>query len=47
MLTQRKEKAESTLRDIEDEQESIRKELGEQPQSDLDLSELKAVIASV
>jgi len=47
LLTQRKEKAESTLRDIEDEQESIRKELGEQPQSDLDLSELKAVIASV
>jgi vacuolar-type H+-ATPase subunit I/STV1 len=31
----------------EDEQASIRKELGEQPQSDLDLSELKAVIASV
>ena len=47
LLTQRKEKAESTLRDIEDEQESIRKELGEQPQSDLDLSDLKAVIASV
>jgi uncharacterized protein YhaN len=46
LLTQKKAKAGSTLRDIEDEQEAIRNELGNQPQSSLDLSELKATIAS-
>jgi len=46
LLTQKKEKAESTLRDIEDEQDSFRNEFDEQPQSDLDLSELKAAIAA-
>ena len=46
LLTQKKEKAESTLRDIRDEQESLKNEFGEQPQSDLDLSELKASIAT-
>ena len=46
LLTQKKEKAVSTLRDIKDEQESIRNQLGKQPQSNLDLSELKATIAS-
>ncbi len=46
LLTQKKVKAGSTLRDIEDDQESIRNELGKQPQSNLDLSELKATIAS-
>jgi len=45
LLTQKKEKAESTLRDIKDEQESLKNEFGEQPQSDLDLSKLKASIA--
>ena len=45
LLTQKKEKAEATLRDVEDDQESIKKELGEQSQSNLDLSELKAAIA--
>ncbi|MEA2013915.1 MAG: AAA family ATPase [Thermodesulfobacteriota bacterium] len=46
LLTQKKENAESTLRDIKDEQESRKNEFGEQPQSDLDLSELKASIAT-
>ncbi len=46
LLTQKKEKAEATLRDIEDEQESLKNEFDEQPQSDLDLSELKASIAA-
>lgn len=46
LLIQKKEKAESTLRDIEDTQESLRSEFGELPQSDLDLSELKAAIAA-
>jgi uncharacterized protein YhaN len=45
LLTQKKEKAEATLRDVEDEQESIKKKLREQSQSNLDLSELKAAIA--
>jgi uncharacterized protein YhaN len=45
LLTQKKEKAEATQRDVEDEQESIKKELGEQSQSNLDLSELKAAVA--
>ena len=46
LLNQKKEKAEATLRDVEDEQESIKKELGEQAQSNLDLSELKAAVAA-
>ena len=46
LLNQKKEKADATLRDVEDEQESIKKELGEQPQSNLDLSELKAAVAA-
>jgi uncharacterized protein YhaN len=46
LLNQKKEKAEATLRDIEDEQESIKNEFDEQPKLDLDLSELKASIAA-
>ena len=46
LLNQKKEKAEATLRDVEDEQESIKKELGELSQSNLDLSDLKAAVAS-
>jgi len=45
LLSQNKEKTKSTLRDIENEQELIKKELGEQSQSNLDLSELKAAIS--
>ena len=45
-LTSKKDTAVATLRDIEDDQESIRNELGKQPQSDLDLSELKATIVT-
>ncbi len=45
LLNQKKEKAEATLRDVEDEQETIKKELGGQAQSNLDLSELKAAVA--
>ena len=45
LLNQKKKKAEATLRDVEDEQERLKKELGEQAQSDLDLSELKAAVA--
>jgi uncharacterized protein YhaN len=45
LLNQKREKAEATLRDVEDEQESLKKELGEQSQSNLVLSELKAAIA--
>ncbi|MEA3416331.1 MAG: AAA family ATPase [Thermodesulfobacteriota bacterium] len=46
LLNQKKETAEATLRDVEDEQETIKKELGEQAQSNLDLCELKAAIAA-
>ena len=46
LLNQKKGKAEATLRDVEDEQETIKKELGEQAQSNLDLSELKAAVAA-
>ncbi|MBL7185942.1 MAG: AAA family ATPase [Phycisphaerae bacterium] len=46
LLNQKKEKAEATLRDVEDEQESNKKKLGEQAQSNLDLSELKASVAA-
>jgi len=45
LLNQKKEKAEATLRDVADEQETIKQELGEQAPSDLDLSELKAAVA--
>jgi uncharacterized protein YhaN len=45
LLNQKKEKAEATLRDVEDEQETIREELGKQAVSNLDLSELKAASA--
>jgi uncharacterized protein YhaN len=45
LLNQKKEKAEVTLQGVEDEQELMKKELGEQAQSDLDLSKLKAAIA--
>ncbi len=45
LLSQKKEKAAATLRDVEDEQEAIKQELGEQPPSNLDLSELKAAVA--
>jgi uncharacterized protein YhaN len=45
LLNQKKEKAEATLRDVEDEQETIKKELGKLAQSNLDLSELKAAVA--
>ena len=45
LLNQKREKAGETLRDVKDEQESIRKELGEKSRSSLDLSELKASIA--
>jgi len=46
LLNQKKENAEATLRDVEDEQETIKKELDEQAQSNLDLRELKAAVAS-
>jgi uncharacterized protein YhaN len=46
LLNQKKETAEATLRDIEDEQELIKKALGEQADSILDLGELKAAIAA-
>lgn len=46
LLNQKKETAEATLRDAEDEQETIKKELSEQAQSNLDLSELKAAVAA-
>ena len=45
LLNQNKEKAEATLRDVEDEQEKVKQELGAQAQSHLDLSELKAAVA--
>ncbi len=45
LLNQKKEKAEATLRDVEDEQKTIRKELAEKTQSNLDLSELKAAVS--
>ena len=44
LLNQKKEKAEATLREVEDEQETIKKELAEQAQSSLELSELKAAV---
>jgi uncharacterized protein YhaN len=46
LLNQKKEKAEASLRGIEDEQETFRKELGAQTQSSFNLSELKAAVAA-
>ncbi len=46
LLDQKKENAEAALRDVEDEQETIKKELDEQAQSNLDLNELKATVAA-
>ena len=46
LLAQKKEKAEAALRDARDELEGLRKELGEQEKSDLDLGELKATVAA-
>lgn len=46
LLDQEKENAEATLRDVKDEQETIKKELSEQTQSNLNLSELKAAVAT-
>ena len=46
LLNQKKEKAEGTLRDVEDEQELIKKELAELSVSNLDLIKLKATIAA-
>jgi uncharacterized protein YhaN len=46
LLNQKKENIEATLRDVEDEQETIKKELHEQVQSNLDLNELKAAVAA-
>ena len=46
LLNQKKETAEATLRDVKDEQATIKKELGERAQSNLDLSELKAAVAA-
>lgn len=46
LLEQKKENAEVILRDFEDEQEVTKKDLDEQAQSNLDLRELKAAVAS-
>ena len=45
LLNQKKDKAEATLLNVRDEQETIKKEIGHQAQSKLDLSELKAAVA--
>jgi len=45
LLVQNREQAEASLRDIEDERKSLQSELNSSPQSDLDLKDLKAVIA--
>jgi len=47
LLTQKKEQAEASLKDIKDKQESLRNDFNDKPQSKLDLKELKAVIAEV
>ncbi|MCP4605365.1 MAG: AAA family ATPase, partial [Proteobacteria bacterium] len=46
LLNQKEENAQTTLRDGEDEQELIKKELGAQSQSNLELNELKAAVAA-
>lgn len=45
LLNQDNENTKTTLQDVEDEQEAIKKELGEQAQLNLNLIELKAAIA--
>lgn len=45
LLVQNKELAEASIRDIEDERKSLRSELDNNLQSDIDLKELKATIA--
>ncbi|MGD8662718.1 MAG: AAA family ATPase [Desulfobacterales bacterium] len=45
LLNQKKDETEAALRNVRDEQEAIKKELGDQVQSNLDLSELKAAVA--
>ena len=46
LLKQKKENAEATLQDVKEEQEAIKKELGEQAQSNFDVSELKATVVA-
>ena len=46
LLNQKREKAEATLRDVQNEQKSIRKAQGQQTQSDIDLRGLKASVAA-
>lgn len=46
LLNQKKDKAEATLLNVRDEQEAIKRGLGDQAQSNLDLSELKAAVAT-
>jgi uncharacterized protein YhaN len=46
ILNQKKENAEATLRDVEDELETIKKDLAGLSHSNLDLSELKAAVAA-
>jgi uncharacterized protein YhaN len=46
LLTHKKEQAEATLKDIEDEQELLRSKFVEEPELELDLKELKATIAA-
>jgi uncharacterized protein YhaN len=46
LMKQKQENTERTLRDLADEQSAIKKELGEQPGSSLDLGELKAAVAA-
>jgi len=46
LLQQKKENTAGALRDVEDEQAAIKKELGEQAKSNLDLGELKAAVAA-
>jgi uncharacterized protein YhaN len=46
LLKQKQENTERTVRDLEDEQSAIKKELAEQAESSLDLGELKAAVAT-
>jgi uncharacterized protein YhaN len=46
LLKQKQENTEGALRDFEDEQAAVKKELGEQAKSILDLGELKAAVAA-
>ncbi|WPD23824.1 MAG: AAA family ATPase [Candidatus Electrothrix scaldis] len=45
LLVQNKEQTQASLRDIEDKRKSLRKEIEDNPESDLDVKELKAAIA--